>query len=73
MDLEKARKVSAMLARRDFIQGVSDEAQTLWAVGRTGRATITVPREWLPSVVELAERELSAVDEEISKLQEYEH
>lgn len=68
MDLEKARSVSSLLARRDFIRGVADEAKTLWALSPMGRATITVPRSWLPSVVELAEGELSAIEEEISKL-----
>ena len=68
MDVDRAKRACDLLGKRDFIRRILDEATTILAVNPVGTATITIPRSWLPAVVELAKDELGKVDEEIAKL-----
>lgn len=68
MDIEKAREASGLLERRDFIKFVLGEATTTLVGGTIGTTTITIPRAWLPDIIEMAKDELERLDEEIAKL-----
>ncbi len=68
MDIEKATQASKLLARSGFIRKTLDEMTTVWSVCPVGTTTITIPRTWLPAIIQMAKDELGQVEEEIAKL-----
>ena len=68
MDIEKAKRASQLLARVGFLKKTIDETTTLWATSPVGTATITIPRAWLPAIIQMAKDGLGQVEDEIVKL-----
>lgn len=68
MDIEKATQASKLLARSGFIRKTLDEMTTVWSMSPVGTTTITIPRTWLPAIIQMAKDELGQVEEEIAKL-----
>lgn len=68
MDIEKAKRASRLLARSGFLKKTLDETMTLWATSPVGTATITIPRTWLPAIIQMAKDGLGQVEDEIAKL-----
>ena len=68
MDIDKAKLASGLLERRDFIKKILDDATTTWSINPFGMTTITIPRTWLPDIIQMAKDELGQAEEEIAKL-----
>lgn len=68
MDIEKAKLASGLLERRDFVKKILDDATTTWSINPFGMTTITIPRTWLPAIIQIAKDELGQIEEEIAKL-----
>lgn len=68
MDIEKAKQASKLLARSGFIRKTLDEMTTVWSMSPVGTTTITIPRTWLPAIIQMAKDELGQVEDEIAKL-----
>lgn len=68
MDIEKAERVSELLSRVSFIKMVVDDMGTVLATSPVGKTTVTVPRTWLPGIIEIGRRELAELEEQIAKL-----
>lgn len=68
MDIEKAEQAANLLERHNFIKFVLGEANTMLSASNHGTATITIPRAWLPDIIEMAKGELDLLEGEIAKL-----
>ena len=68
MDIEKAKLASGLLERLDFVKKILDDATTTWSINPFGMTTITIPRTWLPYIIQMAKDELGQAEEEIAKL-----
>ena len=68
MDVEKAEQAASLLERHNFIKFVLGEANTMLQESNQGTATITIPRAWLPDIIEMAKGELDLLEGEITKL-----
>lgn len=68
MDIEKAKLASGLLERRDFVKKILDDTTTTWSINPFGTTTITIPRTWLPAIIQMAKDELGQVEDEIAKL-----
>lgn len=68
MDIEKAEQAASLLERYNFTKFVLGEANTMLSASNQGTAMITIPRAWLPDIIEMAKDELGQVEDEIAKL-----
>lgn len=68
MDIEKAKLASGLLERWDFVKKILDDTTTTWSINPVGTTTITIPRTWLPAIIQMAKDELGQVEDEIAKL-----
>ena len=68
MDIEKAKLVSRLYARRDDLKASIPTMRSRYEKNRFGTTNLTIPTQWLPEIVAIAERELGEIDEEIDRL-----
>lgn len=68
MDIEKAKLVSRLYARRDDLKASILTMRSRYQNTPFGTTNITIPTHWLTEIIAIAERELNKIDEEIEKL-----
>lgn len=68
MDIEKAKLVSRLYDRRDDLKASILTMQSRYEKNRFGTTNLTIPTQWLPEIIAIAERELNQIEEEIEKL-----
>ena len=68
MDLEKAKLACRLYARRDDLKSSILTMQSRYEKNRFGTTNLTIPTQWLPEIIAIAERELNQIEEEIEKL-----
>ena len=68
MELEKAKLVSRLYDRRDDLKSSILTMRSRYEKIRFGTTNLTIPTQWLPEIIAIAERELNQIDEEIEKL-----
>lgn len=68
MDIEKAKLVSRLCARRDDLKSSILTMRSRYENCRFGTTNITVPTPWLSAIIAIAERELDDINQEIEKL-----
>ena len=68
MEMEKAKLVCRLYARRDDLKASILTMRSRYENNRFGTTNLTIPTQWLPEIVAIAARELGEIDEEIEKL-----
>ena len=68
MDIEKARDAHLLYARRDELKSSILTMRSRYEKNRFGTTNLTIPTQWLPEIIAIAERELNQIEEEIDKL-----
>ena len=68
MDIEKARDAHLLYARRDDLKSSILTMRSRYEKNRFGTTNLTIPTQWLPEIIAIAERELNQIEEEIDKL-----
>lgn len=68
MDIEKAKLAYFLYARRDDLKSTILTMQSRVEKNRFGTTNLTIPTSWLPSIIAIAESEMSDIEEQIAKL-----
>lgn len=68
MDIEKAKEVSLLYGMRDNLRSSIMTMRSRAERSPGGTTNLTVPTSWLPRIIEMAESELSDIDERISRI-----
>lgn len=68
MELEKARAAAGLIQQHTVYENAVRDFQAVYAKSPSGVTEVTIPRKWLPALVELAKREIVLIEEQLSKL-----
>ncbi len=70
MDFEKLREAHLLYMRRDNLKSSILTMQSRLKAFPSGCGTtnLTIPTQWLPEIISIAERELNQIEEAIEKL-----
>ncbi len=68
MDLQKATSAAALISARTTYQTAIKDFQAVYNQSAVGVTEVQIPRKWLPTLVELAKRDIETIDAEIAKL-----
>ena len=68
MDIEKATEAAKLVQARATYESAIAEFQTVYTQSPLGVTEVSIPRKWLPTLVELARKDIAIIDEQLAKL-----